>query len=62
MTDKKLEITQNSINILLDPKSISQKNIWEINIIEILEALICVLNKSRDKDLKMAGMAAYLLH
>lgn len=58
MTDKKLEITQNSINILLDPKSISQKNIWEINIIEILEALICVLNKSRDKDLKMAGMAA----
>ena len=57
MTDKKLEITQNSINILLDPKSISQKNIWEINVIEILEALICVLNKSCNKDLKIAGMA-----
>ncbi len=58
MSDKKLEITQNSINVLLDPKSISQKNIWEINVIEILEALISVLNKSSDKDLKIAGMAA----
>lgn len=58
MVEKKLEITQDSINILLDPKSISQKNIWEIDIIKILESLINILNKSRDKDLKMAGIAA----
>ena len=51
-------ISQAPINILFDTSSIGKKDVWEINIIQILELLIKVLEKTGKKDLRVAGMAA----
>ena len=51
-------ISQAPINILFDRENISKKDVWEINIIQILELLINILNKTGKKDLRVAGMAA----
>ena len=54
----KLGISQAPINVLFDKENISKKDVWEINIIEILELLIKILNQTGKKDLRVAGMAA----
>jgi segregation and condensation protein A len=46
------------VNILFDPASIKNKDVWEINIIQILELLLKILNQTGKKDLRVAGMAA----
>ena len=58
MENEKIKITQESLNILLNPSSISKQNIWEINITKILQLLIKMLEQSDDKDLRIAGIAA----
>ena len=54
----KVGISQAPINVLFDKENISKKDVWEINIIEILELLIKILNQTGKKDLRVAGMAA----
>ncbi len=54
----KIGISQAPINILFDRENISKKDVWEINIIQILELLIKILNQTGKKDLRVAGMAA----
>jgi len=56
--NSKLSISQAPLNILFNPSSIVKKDIWEINIIQILEMLIKILNQTGKKDLRVAGMAA----
>lgn len=51
-------ISQAPVNILFDTESISKKDVWEINIIQILELLLKILNQTGKKDLRVAGMAA----
>jgi len=51
-------ISQAPVNILFNPKSLAKKNVWEIDIIKILELLIQILNQTGRKDLRIAGMAA----
>jgi len=51
-------ISQAPINVLFNPDSIAKKDVWEINLIQILEMLIQILNQSGKKDLRIAGMAA----
>lgn len=51
-------ISQEPVNILFSPSSVVKKDVWEINLIEILNLLIKILEKSGKKDLKVAGMAA----
>ncbi len=51
-------ISQEPINILFDPSSVAKKDVWEINLIDILKMLIKILENSGRKDLKIAGMAA----
>lgn len=46
------------INILFSPISAAKKDVWEIDLIQILNLLIKILEKSGKKDLKVAGMAA----
>ena len=46
------------INILFSPISAAKKDVWEIDLIQILDLLIKILEKSGKKDLKVAGMAA----
>jgi len=54
----KIGISQAPINILFDRENISKKDVWDINIIQILELLIKILNQTGKKDLRVAGMAA----
>ena len=54
----KIGISQAPINVLFDRENISKKDVWEINIIQILELLINILNQTGKKDLRVAGMAA----
>jgi len=51
-------ISQEPINILFNPSSVSKKDVWDIDIIQILNLLIKILEQSGKKDLKVAGMAA----
>ena len=52
-------ISQEPINILFSPSSsVAKKDVWEIDLIKILNLLIKILEKSGKKDLKVAGMAA----
>jgi len=53
-----LGISQEPINILFNPTVVSKKDIWEIDIIQILELLVKILNQTGKKDLRVAGMAA----
>ena len=51
-------ISQEPINILFDPKAVVKKDVWEIDLIQILNLLAKILEKTGKKDLKVAGMAA----
>ena len=51
-------ISQEPVNILFSPSSVIKKDVWEINLIQILDLLIKILERSGKKDLKVAGMAA----
>ncbi len=51
-------ISQEPVNVLFDPKSVAKKDVWEIDLIQILNLLIKILEKTGKKDLKVAGMAA----
>jgi segregation and condensation protein A len=51
-------ISQDPVNILFSPSSVAKKDVWDIDLIQILNLLIKILEKSGKKDLKVAGMAA----
>ena len=51
-------ISQEPVNILFNPSSVVKKDVWEIDIIEILNLLMRILEKTEKKDLRVAGMAA----
>ena len=56
--DEYMGLSQEPVNVLFNPSSISKKDVWEIDLIKILEILIQILEKSGKKDLRVAGMAA----
>jgi len=60
MTDngEPTDISQEPINILFNPSVIQKKDVWQINLIDILKLLIKILEETGKKDLKVAGMAA----
>ena len=51
-------ISQEPVNVLFSPTSVAKKDVWEIDLIKILNLLVRILEKSDKKDLKVAGMAA----
>lgn len=58
MSKQAENISQAPVNVLFNPNTIAKKDVWEINIIQILEILIHILKKADKKDLRVAGMAA----
>ena len=56
--ETKAEISKVPINILFDPEGVKKKDIWQIDLIQILSMLIKILEKADKKDLRIAGMAA----
>ena len=57
-SQKPNSIAQEPINVLFDPKAVVKKDVWEIDLIQILNLLAKILEKTGRKDLKVAGMAA----
>ena len=57
-SESKPAIDKAPVSILFNPDTISKKNIWEIDIIQILEILLKILQQENKKDLRVAGMAA----
>lgn len=51
-------ISQEPVNILFSPNAVVKKDVWEIDLIKILNLLIRILEKTEKKDLRVAGMAA----
>lgn len=51
-------ISQAPVNILFNPSSVAKKDVWDIDLIQILDLLIKILEKNGKKDLRVAGMAA----
>ena len=56
--ESKLGLSQEPVNILFDPATINKKDVWDIDLIKILDILMKILEKAGRKDLKVAGMAA----
>jgi segregation and condensation protein A len=56
--EQSLSISSAPVNILFGPISAAKKDVWEIDLIQILNLLIKILEKNGKKDLKVAGMAA----
>ena len=52
------DIYKDPVNILFSPKSTARKDVWGIDLVQILNLLIKILEKNEKKDLKIAGMAA----
>lgn len=51
-------ISQAPVNVLFSPASSVKKDVWEIDLVQILNLLVKILEKSGKKDLRIAGMAA----
>ncbi len=51
-------ISQAPVNILFNPSAVSKKDVWDIDLIRILDILLQILEKTGKKDLRVAGMAA----
>ena len=51
-------ISQDPVNVLFSPSSVARKDVWEIDLNQILNMLVKILERTGRKDLKIAGMAA----
>ena len=51
-------ISKVPINVLFNPEGIQKRDVWDIDIIQILSMLLKILEKADKKDLRVAGMAA----
>lgn len=56
--EQKLSLSSTPVSVLFNPLSDAKKEVWEIDLIEILNLLIKILERSGKKDLRVAGMAA----
>ena len=56
--DTKTQISKIPINVLFDPEGVKKKNVWDIDLVQILSLLLETLEKADKKDLRIAGMAA----
>ena len=52
------DISHAPVNVLFNMSSIAKKDVWDIDLIKILELLTSILERSGKKDLRVAGMAA----
>ena len=52
------DISHAPVNVLFNTSSIAKADVWDIDLIKILELLMSILERSGKKDLRVAGMAA----
>ena len=56
VTDEDVGISQEPVSVLFSP--VAKKNVWEIDLVQILNLLVKILERNGKKDLRVAGMAA----
>jgi len=52
------ELSEEPVSILFNPSAITRRNVWDVDIVAILDLLVAILEKSGRTDLRVAGMAA----
>lgn len=52
------DLSKEPVNILFNPSLISKKNVWDVDLVEIIDLLLRILEKKGKIDLRVAGMAA----
>ncbi|MDN5844692.1 MAG: hypothetical protein L0H53_00285 [Candidatus Nitrosocosmicus sp.] len=57
LVSTKKKISQPPLNLLFNPSLIERNDVWKINIVKLLEALLSTLAKSSYKDLRVCGVA-----
>lgn len=51
-------ISRSPLNVLFNPGMVDKKNVWDIDLLKILELTTKVLERNGEKDLRVAGIAA----
>lgn len=51
-------ISQPPLDVLFNPSLVSKKDVWEIDVVTLLEMLLKVMNLTGKKDLRVCGIAA----
>jgi len=54
---QKKRIAQPPLNLLFNPSLIDKQDVWQINIVKLLETLLELLSKTGNKDLRVCGVA-----
>lgn len=56
--DSKRKIAEPPLNLLFNPSLVGKKDVWAIDIAGLLEMLLTVIHASRNRDLRLCGIAA----
>ncbi|HYA81862.1 MAG TPA: chromosome segregation protein ScpA [Candidatus Bathyarchaeia archaeon] len=56
--DSKKKIAQPPLNLLFNPSLVKRKDVWDIDISNLLEMLLNIIESSGKKDLRLCGIAA----
>lgn len=56
--ERPTSISEAPVNVLFNPAIVAKRDVWEVDLIHILDLLIKILEKNGKKDLRVAGMAA----
>ena len=51
------DLSREPVNILFNPALINKKDVWDIDLVQILDLLTHILEKSGNTDMRVAGMA-----
>src|SRR5215469_1284490 len=57
-SDSKKKIAQPPLNLLFNPSLVKRKDVWDIDISNLLDMLLDIIESSGKKDLRMCGIAA----
>lgn len=56
--DARKSIAQPPLNILFNPSTLVRKDVWSVDIVQLLELFLKLLNATGNKDLRICGIAA----
>src|SRR5688572_10074630 len=58
LSDTRRQIAQPPLNLLFNPSVLIRKDVWNIDIAQLLEMFLRLLNATGNKDLRICGLAA----
>jgi segregation and condensation protein A len=58
LSDTRRQIAQPPLNLLFNPSLLIRKDVWNIDIAQLLEMFLQLLNATGNKDLRICGLAA----